>query len=103
MLSTYTYERPLPHLAYLGAGNMQTVGPVHLNPALVVSVDELVSNRVVRHCLRYVLVAAEHHLDSVTYRGDKPTDRPNTTAAASGEDEAWVANGEGRARDCFKD
>lgn len=47
---------------------MQAVGAVHLDPALVVRVYQLMSDRVVRHRLRHVLVAAENNLPVPTGR-----------------------------------
>lgn len=47
---------------------MQAVGAVQLDPALVVGVYQLVSNRVVRHSLRHPLIAAENHLSVPTGR-----------------------------------
>lgn len=51
---------------------MQAVGAVHLDAALVVRVDQLVSNSVVRHGLRHPLVAAENHLFEPTWRAHTP-------------------------------
>lgn len=50
---------------------MQAVGAVQLDPALVVRVYQLVSDRMVRHGLRHPLIVAKNHLSAPT--GKAPT------------------------------
>lgn len=57
----------------LGAGKMQTVGPVDLDPALVVCVDQLVRHGMVHHCLGHLLVVAKHHLTRAGVRHSNTT------------------------------
>lgn len=68
--SGYTINNPAVfNASYLGTSNMQAVGAVHLDTTLVVRVYQLVSDRVVRHRLRHVLVAAKNDLPAPTRPG----------------------------------